>query len=229
MIKFTVLLFAGWLIAGCEKERASSLPNEPGVSKRYLALGDSYTIGEAVPETERFPYFIAKWLRDAQIRIGEPEYIATTGWTTSNLIKAIADRNPKGPYDIVTLLIGVNDQFQRMDTAGYRVRFKQLLNTAISLTGNRSNRVFVLSIPDYSATPFVPNSEKDRVSNEIDTFNKINRMVTLENNVSYTDITASTKFAISDPSLLAIDRLHYSAKEHINWAALLTPKIIAVL
>ncbi len=161
-------------------------------------------------------------LRNENLNINDPQYIATTGWTTLNLINAI-NSNTLGTYDAVSLLIGVNDQYQGVDTAVYRIRFLQLLNKAIELTGSRSDRVFVLSIPDYSATPFVPAGEKQRVSHEIDQFNSINKQLTLEKNIIYIDITPLTREAMNDGSLLASDQLHYSAKEHQMWADLLVP------
>jgi lysophospholipase L1-like esterase len=122
-------------------------------------------------------------------------------------------------------LIGVNDQYQRLDTAGYRQRFGQLLFRAIELAGNRKGRVFVLSIPDYSFTPFVSEPQKERVRTEIDAFNRINKEITLGQGVQYVEITSSTREAINDPGLLASDKLHYSGKEHLRWAALLVPVI----
>ena len=129
----------------------------------YLALGDSYTIGEGVSAAKRFPYLTVCLLRAQNMAVADPEYIATTGWTTANLIDAIDKAEVSGPYDLVSLLIGVNDQYQHLDAAGYRARFTQLLEKAIDLAGNRQQRVFVLSIPDYSATPFVKEEDKDRI------------------------------------------------------------------
>jgi lysophospholipase L1-like esterase len=115
----------------------------------YLALGDSYTIGESVTMEERFPHITSALLQKEGINITGLQYIATTGWTTANLQSAIASKNLQNTFDVVSLLIGVNDQYQGLDTAGYRLRFSQLLEKAIQLTGNRKSRVFVLSIPDY--------------------------------------------------------------------------------
>ncbi|HVG42607.1 MAG TPA: SGNH/GDSL hydrolase family protein [Chitinophagaceae bacterium] len=200
-----------------------------GSGLSYLALGDSYTIGQSVNSNERFPYYITSSLRQLGLKITDPDYIATTGWTTQNLLDAIRARGTFGPFDIVTLLIGVNDQYQHLDTAGYRIRFTQLLNRAIELTGNRKDRAFILSIPDYSATPFVPAPNKQKVSEEIDQFNKINKEITIERGVAYIDITPLTKAAANDPSLLANDGLHYSGKEHQLWAEKATPVIYKVL
>lgn len=218
--------------AGCKKEGmplpAAMQPDGPvqdSAALTYLALGDSYTIGQGVSATERFPYFVAAGLRQRGIPVAEPTYIATTGWTTLNLKAAIERQNPPANFDLVTLLIGVNDQYQFRDTTGYRERFTGLLKKAISLAGGRKGRVFVLSIPDYSATPFVPAGSKSEVSREIDLFNSINREVTEANSVVYINITPLTREAASDKTLLAPDGLHYSAKAHQMWAELLLPLV----
>ena len=189
--------------------------------KRYLALGDSYTIGQSVAENERFPAQVAAVLLQDSIYFDTPEYIATTGWTTINLQDAIAQRNPVGPYDAVTLLIGVNDQYQHLDTAGYSQRFAQLLQQAIALAGNRKERVFVLSIPDYSVTPFGGGSATIR--QQVDAFNAINKRITLANNVAYINITEMSRLAATDPTLIAGDGLHPSGKQYAMWVAALAP------
>ena len=135
----------------------------------------------------------------------------------------------QAPYSIVTLLIGVNDQYQTRDTTGYRERFTRLLNTSIALAGNDRRRVFVLSIPDYSVTPFARGLDTAAIRRQIDWFNSINRSVTLENNISYTDITPSTREAAIDKTLLAQDSLHPSGKEYAKWAARLAPLMKQVL
>ncbi len=158
-----------------------------------------------------------------------PEYIATTGWTTLILLNAIASQNPQGPYDVVSLLIGVNDQYQHMDTGGYRIHFTQCLQQAIALAGNRTNHVFVLSIPDYSVTPFAQNSDTMQIRKGIDQFNSINKEITESYQISYTNITPLTREAKNDASLIAGDGLHPSGKEYAKWAALLAPEIEKVL
>lgn len=195
----------------------------------YLALGDSYTIGHSLTEKERFPYFVSQFLNNYGFPVNKLRYIAETGWSTFALQNAIANAEPLDSFDIVTLLIGVNDQYQGLDTAGYRVRFTQLLNKAVSIANNNYKYVFVLSIPDYSATPFVGNSDKEKVRKEIDNFNAINKEVTLQHNISYTDITVLSREVTTNPSLLANDGLHYSAEEHYRWAERLMQSILPVL
>ena len=130
------------------------------------------------------------------------------------------------PQDLVSLLCGVIDQYQNMDTAGYRERFLQLLDKAVALAGNRTDRVFVLSIPDYSATPFVQADTKARVHEAVDQFNAINKDLTLRRNIAYIDITPLTRKAATDQTLLAADGLHYSGKEHQLWAERLAPVML---
>lgn len=197
--------------------------------KTWLALGDSYTIGASVNKVERFPEQSSQLLRGYGVNMAGPEYIATSGWTTFNLQAAIAEQNPKGPYHIVSLLIGVNDQYQLSDTTGYRERFTTLLRKAIDLAGSKLNHVFVISIPDYSVTPFGSGYDTARISLQIDQFNEINAQVSLAYKVNYTNITPATRLGKTDASLIASDGLHPSGKEYGVWAAMLAPKIKGVL
>lgn len=202
----------------------------PGSSvKTWLALGDSYTIGQSVKVEERFPAQTVAMLQQEAITVGNPDYIAQTGWTTVNLHAAISAQAPAAAYDVVTLLIGVNDQYQRLDTGGYALRFEQLLQVAIHLAKGLKEHVFVLSIPDYSATPFVAASDKQRVRAEVDAFNRVNRRITEQYSVSYIDITPSSREAANNLALVAGDGLHPSGLEYKKWASLLAPKMKPVL
>lgn len=195
----------------------------------YLALGDSYTIGQSVGEDDRFPAQTIALLKNENKLVKQPQYIATTGWTTLDLLDAIQKQNLQGPFDIVTLLIGVNDQYQHMDTAGYRLHFTECLNKAIALAGYKKDHVFVLSIPDYSVTPFAQTSDTMQIRKELDEFNAINKAITLSYDISYSDITPFTREAKTDASLIAVDGLHPSGKEYAKWAAVLAPAINNVL
>ena len=197
--------------------------------RTYLALGDSYTIGECVPHWESYPIQTSALLNNDSVEMAAPEIIATTGWTTMDLANAIKQKNPKGPFSAVSLLIGVNDQYRFQDTAGYRERFTSLLKTAIRLSGNVREHVFVLSIPDYSVTPFAAYADKDFISSQIDEFNAINKEVTIAHHCNYIDITNSTKLAKDDASLLARDGLHPSGKEYAVWANMLAPMMKQIL
>jgi lysophospholipase L1-like esterase len=211
------------LLLYCNKKDAytPAITTPSNNTRKYLALGDSYTIGQSVAETDRFPAQTKKWLTDNGIALYDPQIIATTGWTTTALQNAIQAQNPVGPYDFVSLLIGVNDQYQWHDTTGYRERFRQLLVKSMQLADGRHNRVFVLSIPDYSVTPFGRSMDTSLIRRQIDQFNAINKEVTLQNNCQYLDITPSTREAANDPSLIAGDGLHPSGKEYKKWADML--------
>jgi lysophospholipase L1-like esterase len=158
------------------------------------------------------------------------EVIAQTGWTTQNLLNGIINANPQPtlPYDLISLLIGVNNQYQGLDTAQYRNQFIQCLNKAIEYSGNRKHRVFVLSIPDYGAALFGA-SNAAQIALEIDRFNAINKQVCLQMNIDYTDITPSTRMAANNPNLVAADGLHPSGLEYAKWAAMLKVKMLALV
>lgn len=204
-------------------------PPPPPAPKTYLALGDSYTIGASVALSERFPQQTSVLLNSRGISLQAPYYIATSGWTTANLLNAIEQQNPTPGFDVVSLLIGVNNQYQGRDTGEYRVQFTQCLQKAISLAGNRKNRVFVLSIPDYSVTPFAKGLDRTRIAREIDTFNRINKSVSDSAGIAWIEITAGSREALNDRSLIASDSLHFSGKEYAKWAAKLAPLMEKVL
>lgn len=194
------------------------------MTKNYLALGDSYTIGEAVSNRGAFPYQLVDRLKEQGQIYAEPEIIATTGWTTDELIKAIEDKNLNRKYDLVTLLIGVNNQYRGYSKDNYRVEFKELLQTAISYADGLKQHVFVISIPDWEVTPFAQKGNRDtaKISAEIDAFNAVNKEEALKAGVAYIDITPGSKKAASDLSLLAEDGLHPSGKMYAEWVEKLT-------
>ena len=206
------------------------IPPVPNQQKKYLALGDSYTIGQGVPPADRYPVQTKNWLVDNGITtIADPQIIATSGWTTSNLQVALNSQNPTGPFDVVSLLIGVNDQYRGLDADGYKIRFAQLLQQCISLANNLPAHVFVLSIPDYSVTPFAMNYDVEKIRKQIDEFNEINKRVALSFNVQYLDITPSTREAKNNPALICSDGLHPSGVEYKKWAERLGPLMKTVL
>lgn len=217
-------------IACTQKERPVYISNVPPAvnAKTWLALGDSYTIGQSVSIAERFPHQTANILKTNGINIGEPDYIATTGWTCNNLSAAISQQNP-AVHDVVSLLIGVNDEYQLHDTSNYRGRFTALLQKSIQLAGGKPSHVFVLSIPDYSVTPFASASDTARIRREIDWFNDINKSVTQSYNCPYLYITNFTREALNNPSLVANDGLHPSGAEYRVWANALAPLMLPEL
>ncbi len=187
----------------------------------YIALGDSYTIGEAVAQNESFPYQLTGKL----VQIGTPTVIATTGWTTDELIAAIEHRNMKAKsYDLVTLLVGVNDQYRGLSQDNYRIKFLQVLNMALHLAGGAQQRVFVLSIPDYGVTPF-GKENRATISKQIDEFNAIGKQISRQAGVSYLDITEISRKAAEQPGLIAADGLHPSGEMYSLWVSLLAPMI----
>ncbi|MBC8046281.1 MAG: SGNH/GDSL hydrolase family protein [Fimbriimonadaceae bacterium] len=193
-----------------------------------LCLGDSYTIGQSVKTNGRFPEQTVSLLNKTKSHFESPTIIAGTGWTTKNLIDAIEKNNLQQKYDYVTLLIGVNDQFRGIDTAIYAANFEKLLLTAIKYADEKKNHVIVLSIPDYGVTPFANYScaSAELISNEIDTFNSINKRIAAEYKVHYIDITAISRKAKDDTTLLADDGLHPSGKMYMLWAELVGNYII---
>jgi len=193
----------------------------------YLALGDSYTIGQSVSEAERFPNQTVSNLRIENIKINDPKIIATTGWTTKNLIDAVNGANLQNNYDVVSLLIGVNNQYQGRSINEYKTEFTLLVNRAIQYAGNKPTHVFVLSIPDYSVTPFAANSDRSKIGAEIDQFNSANKTISLQLGVNYLDITSISRE--NDPLLVANDRLHPSGKQYKRWADLLAPLMKQIL
>jgi len=201
--------------------------NQP--SYTYLALGDSYTIGESVLLTESFPYQTVQMLRDKGKNFHAPEIIAKTGWTTDELQTAINNYKLQPKYDFVTLLIGVNNQYRGKSSIEYAKEFESLLKQAIKFAGNNTNHVFVISIPDWGVTPFAKGRDIKTISKEIDEFNAIAEKTSKQNGVQYLEITIGTREAATDESLLASDKLHPSAKEYKRWSTKLTEAILKQL
>jgi lysophospholipase L1-like esterase len=184
----------------------------------YLALGDSYTIGEGVSLTDSFPYQVVQLLRNQEFDFNAPEIIAKTGWTTDELQAAIGKATLLSKYDFVTLLIGVNDQYRGRDIMEYKEQFEELLKKAIELANGKKDRVIVVSIPDYSVTPHGRSLEPEKVSKEIEVFNGVNKALSIQYKVLYADVTAGSREAANDQSLIAGDGLHPSEKEYRKWA-----------
>lgn len=194
----------------------------------YLALGDSYTIGEAVEQAESFPFQLAEILTEKGIEVEKPKVIAKTGWTTDELRHAIQQEQITETFDLVTLLIGVNNQYRGYSQETYRKEFAELLEMAISFAGEKKENVYVVAIPDWGVTEFAKNSGRDlqTISEEIDAFNRINKQETEARNVSYVDIVAISRQAIKKPTLIANDGLHPSGKMYEEWAKLIAEQII---
>lgn len=188
--------------------------------KTYLALGDSYTIGQSVDEAERFPVQLAKLLGKDGIAVADPQIIARTGWTTDELTDAIAKATPKGPFDLVSLLIGVNNQFRGRSEDEYKTQFDALLKQAIAFAGGDASHVIVFSIPDWGVTPFAKSYDGAKVAQEIDRFNAINKAATEKAGAKYVDVTPVSRKAATDATLIARDGLHPSGTMYAEWSKL---------
>ncbi len=184
---------------------------------RYLALGDSYSIGEGVPEAGRWPMQLAAALRARGIALQDPRIIATTGWTTDELSAAMDAAEPLGTWDLVSLLIGVNNQYRGRTVDDYREQFSGLLERAIALAGHQPSRVFVLSIPDWSVTPFAQGRDRARIAQEIDAFNATARHICKALGVTFIDITPTSRDQGGDADMLVADGLHPSAAMYARW------------
>jgi acyl-CoA thioesterase-1 len=210
------------LFTACQSSQESVINTpEPGpnteVGLSYLALGDSYTIGQSVAANERWPVILAKELQNMGRQVKSPDIIAVTGWTTANLLAALDARNIAIKYDLVSLLIGVNNQYQGLSLDQYRIEFRALLIRSIGYAKGGSSRVFVLSIPDWGATPYGSGTNTDRITQEIDQFNAVAKEECEKLSVSFVNITPTSRLALNDLTMVANDQLHYSGKMHQLW------------
>jgi lysophospholipase L1-like esterase len=192
-------------------------------SLRYLALGDSYTIGEGVAPDGRWPMLVAAALRGRGRDVGDPEIVAVTGWTTDELDAGIDAAAPRGPYALVSLLIGVNNQYRGWPLDEYREQFRALLRRAIGFAGGDAGRVVVVSIPDWGVTPFAEGRDRARIGREIDAFNAAARDVARELGARWVAVTPASRAAAGDVSMFADDGLHPSAAQYRQWTALVLP------
>ena len=190
---------------------------------RFLALGDSYTIGEAVDESDSWPWVVVERLRGEGLQLADPQIIATTGWTTEDLARGIAETAPAGPFQVVTLLAGVNNQYQGLRLDEYRVQFAELLAQATALAGNDSNRVIVISVPDWGATPQAEGRDRNSIAEEIDTFNSAARDLALASGSPFVDVTDLSRLTLGRPDFVAHDGLHPSASMYEMWVARILP------
>ncbi|HEY0272169.1 MAG TPA: SGNH/GDSL hydrolase family protein [Chitinophaga sp.] len=206
---------------------ATQPPEKVSPVHTYLALGDSYTIGEMVAEDQRFPVQTAALLQAQGILMAPPCIIARTGWTTDELADGIRAAAITGTFDLVTLLIGVNNQYRGRPVENYEPEFKALLEQAIAFAGGRPGRVIVLSIPDWGATPFAAGRDTGKIAREIDAYNAAGRRITAALGAHYTDITPGTRKAATDASLVTTDGLHPSGKEYRLWAQAVVEAVLA--
>jgi lysophospholipase L1-like esterase len=186
-------------------------------SLSYLALGDSYTIGESVSADERWPYQLVARLAEDGIDVDTPEIIAATGWTTDELNAAIDASGNKKKYDMVSLLIGVNNQYRGYHIEIFKNEFAELLFKAAKFAGNDFKKVFIVSIPDYGVTPFGESGDPEKIAREIDQYNSIAKSIAKENGVRFYDINPLSKTARGEKKLTAEDGLHPSGEMYSKW------------
>lgn len=195
----------------------------------YLALGDSYTIGESVDSIHRWPVLLAQALGQEGVATQEPVIVARTGWTTDELSAGIQEAGVTGTYDLVSLLIGVNNQYRGRDPEEYRGQLVALLREAVAFAGGDPGRVLVLSIPDWGVMPFAEGRDRDEIGRAIDLFNEIKRTESSSAGVHYVDITPISREARNDPELVAGDGLHPSGAMYARWAELALPVTVEIL
>ncbi|MBD2699803.1 SGNH/GDSL hydrolase family protein [Spirosoma sp. BT702] len=222
-----LLFFFAPLLLACVQRSTDSdampTPTAPLANYSFLSLGDSYTIGESVSEADRWSVQLAGMLRKESVDVATPDIIARTGWTTAELQDAIKASGNQKTYSLVSLLIGVNNQYRGQSQDRYRTEFKELLQTAIKFAGGNSNHVFVLSIPDWGASPYATGQNKTKIGQEIDQFNAIAKDECQKANIPFVDITPLTRSAAGDDSQFASDGLHYSGKQMQQWATKALP------
>ena len=199
------------------------LPVTKDTAYTYLALGDSYTIGESVKEAERFPNQLAASLKDSSFRISPVRIVAKTGWTTDELQTGItaSGLTADSTFDMVTLLIGVNNQYRNRSVEDYKPSFTALLERAIKFAKGKKERVIVVSIPDYAFTPF--GGGRQSISAGIDAYNAANEAITKSMGVAYAQITPISREGLNDPTLVASDGLHPSGKQYGKWVEVIKP------
>jgi len=194
----------------------------------YLALGDSYTIGESVAQQQTFPFLLVAELKAKNKLEVIPTVIARTGWTTAELQSAVDKAQPSSDYDFVTLLIGVNNQYRGQSLKQYEREFTLLLDQAIGFAKGKNEKVIVVSIPDYGCTPYGAGS-KERIGREIDEFNSVNKRASDKKGVHYVDITPISRLASEKKGLVAGDGLHPSGEMYRLWVELILPEVQHVL
>jgi lysophospholipase L1-like esterase len=239
MRKITSILFCLFAFTACSLNSAEPFTNSGGMvsttptntntnlpQRKYLALGDSYTIGQNVDEKDRWSVQLIDLLKN-DFSFSKHDIIARTGWTTEELTEAIEKQNVTEQYDMVSLLIGVNNQYRGQSVEKYRTEFRNLLNVSIKFAKNQPKKVFVLSIPDWGKSPFAKGQDYKQIASDIDTFNNIAKAECKQLSIVFIDVTELSRNNL-DADFFASDKLHYSGKMHLLWAreALTTAKVI---
>jgi lysophospholipase L1-like esterase len=196
---------------------------------RYLALGDSYTIGTAINPENSYPYQLADTLRMMGISVDTTQIIATNGWTTTDLKNGIQEADPSSGFDMVSLLIGVNNQYQGKEIELYKAEFRELLEQAIGFAGGKADRVIVISIPNYGVTPFAASRNPEKIGTELIEYDRIAKEISGEYDIPFINITPISELATDDLSLLASDELHPSAKMYSMWIGEILPTVTKII
>lgn len=227
------------LLTGCAGSTTSTSPRKAEKEEilrpradgaRFLALGDSFTIGEGVEEDVRWPSQLADSLRRRNFPMAEPEIVARTGWTTADLLAELNQNPPSGPFTLVTLQIGVNDQFQGRPIEEFRRDFKALLDRAIDLAGGKRMHVVVVSIPDWSVTPFAEGKDRKKIAAEIDQFNEAMHQAMMGSGTMFVDVTSISREGAGDTTMVTTDKLHPSGPMYTRWVgAILSPALGAII
>lgn len=204
-------------------------PEAPKSKYTFLSLGDSYTIGESVSASDRWSVQLAGLLRKNGVDVADPDIIARTGWTTAELQEAIKATENQKTYDLVSLLIGVNNQYRGQSQDRYRTEFRALLQTATRFAGGNTKHVFALSIPDWSASPYAQGRNQNQIADAIDAFNAIARQECQAVGIAFIDITPLTRQATGNDTQFASDGLHYSGQQMRQWADMALPVVEKLL
>lgn len=219
-----LILFVSFCaVLSCQNKTTSLQTFSSKNAASYLALGDSYTIGESVTPQDRWPVQLAAVLNQKGIPMEDPRIIAKTGWTTDELMTGIEAANLSKTYDYVSLLTSVNKQYHGRSVENFEEEFVTLLDKAIEFRGNKTEKVFVLSIPDWGVTTFASTRNSEEISAEIDAYNAVIEHQCLDRNIAYFNITPISRQVLSAPELLANDDLHPSGLMYSRWVTTVLP------
>ncbi|MFD2533106.1 SGNH/GDSL hydrolase family protein [Gracilimonas halophila] len=222
------LILVFLFLSNCTNEIKQT--NSPGIEPvSYLALGDSYTIGTGIDEKNNWPNQLSEALISKNLTVDTTQVIAVNGWTTTDLKNGITETSPDSSFDLVSLLIGVNNQYQGLDIELYRTEFRELIEQSIVFAKGDTSRVFVVSIPNYGVTPFGKYRDPEVISKEIALYNDIAENISGEFGIPFVNITPISEEAEDDDSLLASDQLHPSAKMYAMWVEKMMPTVTQII
>lgn len=228
MKQFLFPFLLSLVMIGCKQNESDNITVVEQDPLRYLALGDSYTIGESVEDSFRWPVQLAERLRKEGIEIKDPRIIAITGWTTQDLLQAMDSQLNNDKFDLVSVLIGVNNQYQGKSIEAYETDLHEIFKRAISHSARGAEGVFALSIPDYGQTPFGASREEE-IGQELDEFNRVFEEVAKHYDVDFFNITPISRRAKEEPELIAEDDLHPSGEMYKQWVDLIFTDIIEMI